>query len=225
VDAPLVVGFSWHGTLVDDREGLVLALESRGITREAARRVAGAIRPALAAILEGESDHRPFHEQFARAVGEAAASCDVPLPAGVAEAAAATLPDWPWFPEVPDALTRLAGRYRLAVVANGDREDLESALASLPGGAGGIHLVASSDLEAYKPDPDLFLAVLHEMEIDEEDYIHLSDDPRRDLVTLHDLGVPSGWIRRRTDPLPEEVAVQLEAPDLRAAADRLLGGG
>ena len=62
------------------------------------------------------------------------------------------------------------------------------------------------------------------MEIDEEEYLHLSDDPRRDLVTLHDLGVPAGWIRRRQDALPEEVAVCFEDPDLRAAADRLLGG-
>ena len=86
-----------------------------------------------------------------------------------------------------------------------------------------VHLVSSGDLESHKPAPDVFLAALHELELDEEELTVLSDDAQRDLVTLHDLGIAAGWIRRREEELPEEVDVAFREPDLLAAARRLAG--
>jgi FMN phosphatase YigB (HAD superfamily) len=217
------VGLAWSGTLVDREKGLARALEAAGTDPERARRAARLLRPALLELAERDEPYRPWQELLAEALALGAEAGGLSLAPEAVRRAAASTPSWPPFPEAVEALELLSARFPLAVVANGERAVLEAALGAFPFDLGEARLVCSADLESHKPAPDTFLAALHELELDEEELFFLSDDPERDLVTLHDLGVPAGWIRRGAGELPEEVAVSLREPDLLRAARRLTG--
>jgi 2-haloalkanoic acid dehalogenase type II len=223
VAPPQVVALCWAGTLVNREEGLRRSLRASGADEAAARAAAGGIAPVLVELAGPEEPYRPWSELLSEALGRAAEAAGHSLPAGAAEEAARGLPGWPPYPEAAEALGLLAGSFRLAIVANGERAVLEEALEAFPFDLSGAHLVSSEDLESHKPAPDTYLAALHELEIDEEELLVLSDDPLRDLVTVHDLGIPAGWIRRTGGELPEEVGVDFRASDLLEAARRLTG--
>lgn len=220
---PSVIALAWAGTLVDREEGLSRSLAGGGADPAAARAAAEGLGARLLDLTGPEEPYRPWSELLAEGLALAAETAGHALPQGSPAEAARGLPGWPPFPEAAEALALLAGRFRLAVVANGERRVLEEALEAFPFDLAGAHLVCSEDLESHKPAPDTYLAALHELEIDEEDLLVLSDDPLRDLVTLHDLGIPAGWIRRRGGELPEEVAVDFVEADLLGAARRLTG--
>ncbi len=220
-----VISFEVLGTLVDWERGLAAGLE-----RETSATDPRQIERLLQARLECEWDlvdeateFRPFREVLVESMLRAASRCGATLDADGARRIACGAGEWPLFPDVAPALSRLARRRRLALVTNLDRDDVAPIARRL--GVEIARIVTAGDLQVYKPAPELLLALEHELELDEDQLLHVSALPEHDLYTAEDLGVPAVFVNRRGDPLPEDLDVALQVRDLEALAEKLAPPG
>jgi 2-haloacid dehalogenase len=132
------------------------------------------------------------------------------------EALARTLPEWPVFPEVREALNGAQRRgWKLAILSNTDRDFIEASMAAI-GVAFELAIVAS-EIGSYKP------ALLHWRAFQERvgrlPDVHVAASHFHDVVPATTLGIPTVWINRlgeRFEPPPTR-----EQPDLVALADTL----
>ena len=117
--------FDCYGTLVDWEAGIIAAVREAC----AARGTTSGLAPGNAAILSafGAAEHvvqaecyRSYREVLGRTLKRMGGALGFrPTPAQC-DAFAASVGDWPAFPDTVDALRRLARRYRLGIVSNVD---------------------------------------------------------------------------------------------------------
>jgi 2-haloacid dehalogenase len=118
------------------------------VARRPAGRSARRVLPPRAKAQAGT--FRPYREVLAACTRALAGELGLPLASGDDEALAASLPQWPPFPEVPAALRRLqADGWRLAVLSNTDPDLLTASLAKI--GVPVDRTVAETG--SYKPAP------------------------------------------------------------------------
>jgi len=96
-----------------------------------------------------------------------------------------------FYPEVLPCLERLAQRYPLVAVTNGNA-DLKT--------IGIAHLfratVAAHDHGTLKPDPALFLIACQKLECSPAEVVHVGDDPDLDVRAARNAGLHAVWINR-----------------------------
>jgi len=123
------------------------------------------------------------------------------------------------YPDVPGALTRLAQRFPLFVLSNGNAEP-----ARTPLGHHFRHAFSARSLGVAKPDRRAFLAVAAQTGIAAEAWLYVGDDPHADVVGARGAGMGTAWIHRREKRWPEELPrADHEFADLSELADHLLG--
>ncbi|MGH8971592.1 MAG: haloacid dehalogenase type II [Acidimicrobiia bacterium] len=103
------------------------------------------------------------------------------------------------FPEVPDALARLAPR-TLAVLSNGSPAMLEEGLA-----AGGLskaitHVISVHELSIYKPHPSVYALAGRELGLPPERMLFVSSNPF-DAAGARSFGLPVAWVNRAGAPM------------------------
>ncbi|MBP7147859.1 MAG: HAD family hydrolase [Acidobacteria bacterium] len=216
-----VISFDCFGTLVDARAGLRAALA--GEIPGAGSRIElllGALADRMWEALEELEEFRPHRDLLAGCLVEAGRAAGLELPADAAARVAASCGSWPLYPDAPAALATLAGRWPIAVISNAGAEDLGRIVARL--GVAVAKSISSDHVGSFKPEPDHFLALLHEMELDEEQLLHVSASPEFDLQTVEDLGIPRAYVDRDGRGLPEEITATLRFRDLGGLARRLV---
>ncbi len=121
------------------------------------------------------------------------------------------------FPDARPALERLASRYRLIAVTNGNA-DLELI---------GIDdlfdaFVSARSAGAAKPDPRIFTAAIEAGGHPADHTLHVGDHPEHDVRGAQQSGLRTAWVNRGKLPWPEEhPAADLEVSDLAVLADFL----
>jgi 2-haloacid dehalogenase len=132
---------------------------------------------------------------------------------GVDADPAASLPEWPVFPEVPGALSELRERgWRLAILSNSDRDLIEASI-----GAIGIDFdlaVVASEIGSYKPAHRHWRAF--EEQTGRLPDVHVAQSLFHDIAAAGALGIPTVWINRlgeRAEPDPTR-----QLTDLRGLA-------
>jgi len=192
--------FDCYGTLIDWETGLIEALApwvaAHGGPPDPARLLSAfaTTEPAVqrrhprlgySALL------RLVHEQLAQHLG-------LPVDADEAERFAASVGRWPAFPDTADALGRLATRFRLVLVSNVDRRALEASAPHL--GIDFDAVVTAEDVGAYKPDPQMFLAMrdrVRALGSDVDTTLHVAQSLFHDHVPAKALGFRTAWVDRR----------------------------
>jgi len=86
---------------------------------------------------------------------------------------------WDLYPEVPEVLGALAGKFQLAVISNFDGR-LRMILEHLGVSKFFVHVFLSSELGADKPDPEFFARALRLSGVRPNETLHVGDDPERD---------------------------------------------
>ena len=118
-------------------------------------------------------------------------------------------------PDAEPALDRLAARFPIAAVTNGnadpDRVGLERWTVA--------HL-SSEAVGVAKPAPEIFHAACERLGLPPADVLHVGDDLRTDVAGALDAGLQAAWIRR--DLEGEAPADALTLRDLTHLADELL---
>jgi 2-haloacid dehalogenase len=135
---------------------------------------------------------------------------------GVDADPAASLPDWPVFPDARPELTEARERgWRLAILSNTDRDLLDASMKAI--GVPFELSVAASEIGSYKP------ALGHWRAFEERagrlPDAHVAQSHFHDIAPASGLGIPTVWINRLGERA--ELEPTLELPDLAGLPDAL----
>jgi 2-haloacid dehalogenase len=208
--SPRWATFDCYGTLVDWNSGIAgeLGRLFGASRREELLSTYHSIEPRV------QSDHptAAYREVMATVLAEIAAQTGSELPAEERDALGRSLPNWPVFAEVPDALADARQRgWRLVMLSNTDRDFIEASLRAI--GVPFDGAIVASEVGSYKPAPGHWRAFYESTGADPARNVHVAQSHFHDIVPANDLGVRSVWINRlgeRAEPAPTR-----ELPDLR----------
>jgi 2-haloalkanoic acid dehalogenase type II len=218
------VAFAGFGTLIDRDRGLATALAraTGGTDPQRLKTFADAFEPAEAARIAELEEFAGYEALLRSALRDAGEAAELALDEAALDRLVASIPQWPLYADACRALPRLAERFRLAVVTQLDVDAAERLLAPL-----GVELdviVGADRVGCFRPEPDHLLALVHELELDEDQLLLAGADPDLDLHTAAGLGIPTAYLDRFGMHLPEEVEPAMTVADLDQLADRLLCG-
>ncbi|MGI9658082.1 MAG: haloacid dehalogenase type II [Gaiellaceae bacterium] len=220
--------FDCYGTLVDWESGILATLrpmlQSHGIERtdgellesfgKLESRIQATAFGSYRSVLEAVTSMMASQLGFAPSEDERTALPD-------------ELGTWPVFPDTREALTRLATRFKLAIVSNVDDELFAQTQDAI--GVGFDEVVTAEQVRSYKPERAHFDEVLRRLGLDQAQVIHVAQSLFHDIAPATALGLQTIWVRRgaslagggatpRANAWPDHVV-----DDLAAAADLLVG--
>lgn len=186
------VSFDCYGTLVDWNRGITAALESVAPGRGAELR---AHYERLEPEIQAERPFRRYREVLAEGTRRSARLAGVELSPGADDALAASLREWPVFPDVGPALGALrdAG-HRIAVLSNVDPDLFAGTRERLPAEIDLV--VTAADVESYKPGPAHFERFRRLADPAPGGWVHAACSWFHDIAPAHRLGVPAVWVDR-----------------------------
>lgn len=161
---------------------------------------------------------RPYREVLREALRLLADHEGLPLVEVDEDALAVSLPDWPVFPEVPEALAELRRRgFRLAVLSNSDPDLLAASLARI--GVPVDATVTAAEAGSYKPAPGHWERFFERFGAVREGHVHVAASVYHDLEPAAALGLRAVWINRLRENSEAPRASELE--DLSLLPDTL----
>jgi 2-haloacid dehalogenase len=216
--------FDCYGTLIDWETGILACvrpiLAARGIRPGDDEILAEYARLEAA---EESGPYKPYRQVLRgvmRGIGEAFGA---PLRTPEIDALAASVGEWPAFPDTAAALGALKSRYRIGVLSNVDRDLFGLTRAKL-----GIEpdvLVTAEDTRSYKPAIGHFWQGMRALALPGARILHVAQSLYHDIGPARSLGMGAVWVRRRstrtgggaTIPAPE-AEPDLEVVDLASLA-------
>jgi 2-haloacid dehalogenase len=222
-----VLTFDCYGTLIDWETGILAAL---GRARPEGWPISGDALLERFAAHEARAERGPYRRYrhvLADVVRGIASDCNVELFDRAAGRFAASVADWPPFPDAPEALRRLAVRYRLGVITNCDDDLFAASNRRL--GVRFDWVVTAEQVGAYKPARRSFEVALARVGGPPERVLHVAQSLYHDHVPAKALGLATVWIDRRLGrpgsgaTPPAEARPDLTFPTLEAFADAAVG--
>lgn len=120
------------------------------------------------------------------------------------------------YPEVAHSIERLARRYPLFALSNGNAEIARTAL-----GPWFVGAVSACELGVGKPDPRIFHEACRRLACEPAQVLHVGDDLELDVLGAKAAGLQTFWLRREPGaPHPDHVDV-VSIACLKTLADRL----
>jgi 2-haloacid dehalogenase len=214
--APRWATFDCYGTLVDWRAGIRAELERLlgGAGGERLLERYHEVEPRVQRDQPGAS----YRSVMATVLAELADETGTELPEDAGDALGKSLPGWPVFPEVPDALAEARDRgWKLAALTNSDQDLIDASLAVI--GVPFDGTVVASEIGSYKPALGHWRTFYEATGADPERHVHVAQSHFHDIAPAHELGITSVWINRlaeRHEPMPTR-----EMRDLSGLADVL----
>jgi len=207
--SPRWATFDVYGTLIDWNAGIRAELErlfggSRGEELLGSYHV---VEPRI----QREHPTASYRDVMAMVLAEVASQHGTELPAEERDALGLSLPGWPVFPEVPDALADARERgWKLVALSNTDRDFIEASLRSIAIPFDGA--IVASEVGSYKPAHGHWRAFYESFGADPARHVHVAQSHFHDIAPADELGTPTIWINRlgeRGEPAPTR-----ELPDL-----------
>ena len=206
--------FDCYGTLVDWDAGIRSELERLipGVPGEELLERYHELEP------EVEEDYRSYREVLALVLGQIAEEHGSEIPVEKRDALAGSLPGWPVFPEVRDALAEARRRgFKVCILSNTDR-DLVAASREAIGVPFDLAIVAE-DVGSYKPAHGHWQRFFAETGSDRARHVHVGASLFHDIAPARELGLVTIWVNRLGEvpgPVPDR-----EIPDLTMLPDVL----
>jgi 2-haloacid dehalogenase len=124
------------------------------------------------------------------------------------------------FPDVPEALARLSGRYRLTVLSNGDPDMLGRGIAFA--GLRFERSISAAEAGSFKPDAVTYRTAAELLGLEVQRILFVASHAF-DCVGAGACGMRTAFVNRRGRPFGQNpYAPDLEVPDFCALADALL---
>jgi 2-haloacid dehalogenase len=208
--------FDCYGTLVDWNTGISGEL---GRLFGADRQDALLVRyHVIEPRIQSEHPTWTYRDVMAAVLAEIARETGGPLPAGEEDALGDSLPDWPVFAEVPQALSEAHRRgWKLMALSNTDRDFIEASIDAI--GVPFEGAIVASEVGSYKPAHAHWYAFSAQTGADPAHHVHVAQSHFHDIVPASELGLRSVWINRLGES--GEPAPTRELPDLNGLADVL----
>jgi 2-haloacid dehalogenase len=207
--------FDCYGTLIDWNSGIRAVLERLwGVARapELLERY-----HELEPEVEAE-EYRSYAEVLTLTLERIAQEVGYGIPEGESGMLAQSLPSWPPFPEVPDALRELRHRgWNLVILSNSDRDLIIASERKI--GVPFDLMIVAEDVRSYKPAHAHWERFFEHTTAEREHHAHVAASLFHDIAPAKELGLRSVWINRlgeRADPKPDR-----ELPDLSGLPDTL----
>ena len=208
--------FDCYGTLVDWNAGI--AAELGRLLGESERGGLLSRYHEIEPRVQSEHPTWRYRDVMAAVLSQLASETGVSLADSEHDALGRSLPQWPVFAEVPDALAQAHARgWLLMALSNTDRDFIEASIAAI--GVPFEGAVVASEIGSYKPGHRHWEAFYELTGADRDRHVHVAQSHFHDIVPAHELGIPSVWINRlheRGEPAPTR-----ELPDLNGLADVL----
>ena len=208
--------FDCYGTLVDWNAGI--AAELGRLLGESDRDGLLSRYHEIEPRVQSEHPTWSYRDVMAAVLSQLASEAGVSLADSEHDALGRSLPQWPVFAEVPDALAQAHARgWRLMALSNTDRDFIEASIAAI--GVPFEGAVVASEIGSYKPGHRHWEAFYELTGADRDRHVHVAQSHFHDIVPAHELGIPSVWINRlheRGEPAPTR-----ELLDLNGLADVL----
>ena len=211
------VSFDCYGTLVDWETGISTAvadvLKPHGVvcSRAEILRLFSEVEPRV----QGSGEYLEYRIVLRRVVEGMGAELGVRFAEPDLGCLADTLPHWPVFPDVAEALTALKACYKMAVISNVDDDLFAGTAQALSVDFDAV--VTSQQARSYKPDLRNFHLARERMGVEKERWLHVAESLYHDVAPANRLGVKSVWVdradrgggTRRTDAVPDLVVHDL----------------
>ena len=178
--------FDCYGTLIDWNRGIrdVLAHTFGEETADARLRQYHEIEPRLE--YDGRLTYRQVLTEAMRELG---------APEDAHDRLAASLPSWPPFQEVPQALRELRTRgWRLAILSNTDRDYIDASIAAI--GVPFDLAIVASEIRSYKPAHRHWETFFARTGADRRRHVHVAASLFHDIAPAAELGLRAVWINR-----------------------------
>jgi 2-haloacid dehalogenase len=209
------VTFDCYGTLIDWETGVLTVL---GPWADGAGLVAGDDQ-LLWRLAEAQRHQqcirpaRPYRDVLGGALEAVAEHFEVRLAPAVRRRFAASVGDWPAFPDTVTALARLSGRFRLGVLSNVDNRSFAATRRRL--GSALDVVVTAEDVASYKPEAAHFQRAskaFAELGISERRILHAAQSRFHDIEPAHARGLTAAWVNRRHDRAGRGLTVPSDVP-------------
>ena len=213
------VSFDCYGTLVDWETGISTAvgavLESHGLRKSRAEALA--LFAAAEPRVQGSGDFMEYRTVLRRVMAAIGDDAGVQCSESELNCLWETLPGWPVFPEVPQALQELRAHSRLAVISNVD-DDLFAGTARTLGIEFDV-VVTAQQVRSYKPNLRNFHAARERMSVERDRWLHVAESLYHDIGPANRLGIRSVWVDRPNrggGTRPADAVPDVVVPDLAA---------
>ena len=220
------LSFDCYGTLIDWETGISTAvgevLESHGVRRSKAEVLA--LFADMEPRVQDSQDYLEYRSVLGRVMAAIGAELGLDCTESELGCLADTLPEWPVFPDVVDALHALKRRCRLAVISNVDDGLFAGTAEAL--GVDFDAVVTAQQVRSYKPNLRNFEAARARMAVDGDRWLHVAESLYHDIGPANQLGISSVWVNRAnrgggtriTEAVPD-----LVVPNLAALARMMCG--
>jgi 2-haloacid dehalogenase len=207
--------FDCYGTLIDWNAGILGVLERLWGVEQAPRLLERyhALEPEVQ-----KDEYRSYGEVMTLTLERLANEVGYGIPDGEIGVLTRSLPEWPPFPEVHDALHELRRRgWNLAILSNSDRDLILSSQKRI--GVPFDKTVVAEDVKSYKPAHAHWEHFFETATAEKEHHVHVAASLFHDIAPARELGLRTVWINRldeEADPKPDR-----ELDDLTALPDAL----
>ena len=210
--------FDCYGTLVDWNAGIRGELEKLFGVEQGDRLLARyhELEPEIQAASPGMS----YREVLTVALVRLAEETGLTLPEGETSALAHSLPAWPVFHDVRQALEEARARgWKLGILSNTDRDLVHASMSSI--GVPFDTAVVASEIGSYKPAHKHWVVFRDRPDVDPSQHVHVAQSLFHDIGPANELGIPSIWVDRLGEPEPTTPKPDRTLPGLDGLADAL----
>ncbi|VBA54058.1 haloacid dehalogenase type II [Mycobacterium attenuatum] len=196
------LSFDCYGTLIDWEKGIsaVLGPWARSHRSDIDDERLLTIYGEHETRMEAQNPTAPYPDIVARTMMAVGQDLGVPVDRAEAGQLAASVPDWPAFPDSQEALASLAEHYKLFVLSNVDRVSFAGSNQRL--GVSFTEIITAEDVGSYKPSARNFEALLAcaaQRGVGSDKLLHVAQSLFHDHVPAKAAGLATVWINRRHD--------------------------
>ena len=214
------LSFDCYGTLIDWDGGIEAAVASLpSLSGQDPARICALRAEAEQELQRGP--YLPYGEVLRQTLRTAAGEVGCEPTEAELDRFADSMSSWKPFEDSHTALRRLADRYRLAIFSNVETRVLKASVGLLD--APFEELVTAEDIESYKPKTKHFEEGLRRLQLSKDQVVHVACSIYHDARPAKALGWKCVWVNRNAEPEPADVSADWVVPDMRTAAELLLG--
>lgn len=223
-----LISFDCYGTLIDWESGILAALRpilDDHDVQAGNERVLELYAAAESSIEAGP--YLPYRDVLARVVQQIGQRLGFEPSAGQCASLAESVGDWPPFPDTIEALGRLHGHAKLAIISNVDDDLFARTAARLETDFDCV--ITAQQIGSYKPSPRNFELArerfVRDFHVGQAGWLHAAQSLFHDITPARRLGIQTAWVNRRAGrngggATPStEATPDLAVPDLRTLAD------